>query len=183
MLGNLQSSVCARPDLLQSLGFLAFADPALNMPSENGRPRTTVDELSRRLRTEMTPIDNKFSYFLVFPVVEEDLRQYLHDPVAALPEAVTELLPAVGIVLASYLERGSTKASVSVVYEKPAESKLLFSAHVESRDSATLFFTVKEEQVSDYHYYLYSELASLLSYRLPQKALDTYHGLLREELS
>src|SRR5579864_510809 len=102
------------------------------MPSENGRPRSTVDEMSRRLRSEMTPLDNKFSYFLVFPVVEEDLRQYLHDPVAALPEAVTSLLPPVGIVLASYLERGSARANVSVVYEKPAEPRLLFSAHVES---------------------------------------------------
>jgi hypothetical protein len=169
--------------LLQSLGFLLFADPALNMPSDNGRPRTTVDEMSRRLRTEMTPLDHKFSYFLVFPVVEEDLRQYLHDPVAALPEAVIATLPPIGIVLASYLERGSSKGTVSVVYEKPPDARLLFSAHVENNEFATLFFTVKDEQVSDYHYYLYSEIASLLSHRLSQKALDTYHGLLREELS
>lgn len=153
------------------------------MPSENGRPRTTVDEMSRRLRSEMTPLDSKFSYFLVFPVNEEDLRQYLHDPVAALPEAVVELLPRVGIVLAPYLERGTPKSGASVVYEKPQEPRLLFSAHVEGEDFATLFFTVKEEQVSDYHYYLYSEVSSLLSPRLPQNAVDIYHGLLREELS
>ncbi len=153
------------------------------MPSENGRPRTTVDEMSRRLRTEMTPLDNKFSYFLVFPVVEEDVRQYLHDPVAALPEAVVALLPQVGIVLAPYLERGTPKGGISVVYEKPQEPRLLFSAHVEGGDFATLFFTIKEEQVSDYHYYLYSEISSLLSQRLPQNAVDIYHGLLREELS
>ena len=63
------------------------------MPSENGRPRTSVDELSRRLRSEMTPINNKFSYYLALPVAEEDLRQYLQDPVEALPAAVSELLP------------------------------------------------------------------------------------------
>jgi hypothetical protein len=153
------------------------------MPSENGRPRTTVDELSRRLRSEMTPIDNKFSYFLVFPVVDEDLRQYLHDPVAALPEAAAALLPKVGIVLAPYLERATAKANVSVAYEKPAEARLLFSSHVENGDLAMLFFTVKDEQVSDYHYHFYDELAALVSHRLPQKAQDTYYGLLREELS
>jgi hypothetical protein len=153
------------------------------MPSENGRPRTTVDELSRRLRPEMTPIDKKISYFLALPVAEEDLRQYLQDPVEALPEAVTALLPPLGIVLAPYLERGSVRTHVSVVYEKPTESKLLFSARVANGDFATLFFTVQDEQVSDYHYYLYDEIAALVSHRLPQKAQDTFYGLLREELS
>lgn len=153
------------------------------MPSENGRPRTTVDELSRRLRAEMTPINTKFSYFLVFPVAEEDLRQYLQDPVAALPEGVTALLPQVGIVLAPYLERAAARTSVSVVYEKPPEPRLLFSSHVENEEFAALFFTVKDEQVSDYHYYLYAEIAALLANRLPAKAQDQYATLLREELS
>jgi hypothetical protein len=153
------------------------------MPSENGRPRTTVDELSRRLRSQMTPLDNRFSYFLEFPVAEEDLRQYLHDPVAALPAEIAGLLPQVGIVLAPYLERGSARSSVSVVNEKPPEPRLLYSSRVESSDFATLFFTIKDEQVSDYHYYLYAELAALLAHRLPAKAQDSYASLLREELS
>jgi hypothetical protein len=131
----------------------------------------------------MTPIDNKFSYVLVFPVAEEDLRQYLHDPVAALPEAVIELLPQVGIVLAPYLERGAARTNASVVYEKPAEPRLLYSTHVETPDFATLFFTLKDEQVSDYHYYLYAEISALLAHRLPPSLQDKYAGLLREELA
>jgi hypothetical protein len=153
------------------------------MPSENGRPRTSVDELSRRLRSEMTPINEKFSYFLAFPVAEEDLRQYLHDPVEALPGVVLDLLPQVGIVLAPFLERGTTRTSVAMVHEKPPEPKLVFSTRVEAADFATLFFTIQDEQVSDYHYYFYDELAALISLRCPPKAQDAWHGLLREELS
>jgi len=153
------------------------------MPSENGRPRTTVDEFSRRLRSEMTPLTAKFSYFLAFPVAEEDLRQYLQDPIEALPAAISELLPNVGIVLAPYLERGSTRASVSMVYEKPPDPRLVFSARVESPDFATLFFTTKDEQVSDYHYCFYDELASLISARCPEKAQDMWHQLMRQELT
>jgi hypothetical protein len=153
------------------------------MPSENGRPRTSVDELSRRLRSEMTPINDKFSYYLATPVAEEDLRQYLQDPVEALPAAVSDLLPKIGIVLAPFLERGSIRASVAMVNEKPPEPKLVFSTHVESGDFAALFFTIQDEQVSDYHYYFYDELAALISNRCPAKAQDTWHGLLREELS
>jgi hypothetical protein len=131
----------------------------------------------------MTPIDTKFSYFLVLPVAEEDLHQYLQDHVAALPAAASVLLPKVGIVLAPFLERGSARTSVAVAYEKPAEPKLMFSTRVESADFATLFFTIQDEQVSDYHYYFYDEIAALLSTRWPSKVQETWHGLLREELS
>ncbi len=168
------------------------------MPSENGlvrtapvsvennpgpASRTKIDELSRRLRPEMTPVNNKISCFLMLPIAEEDLRPYLHDPVAALPPAACEILPRVGIVLAPYLERGSARTSAAVVNEKPAEAKLLYSAHVNGDDFATLFFTVKDEEVSDYHYYFFDEIAALISHRWPQKVQDVYHGLLREELS
>jgi len=153
------------------------------MPSENGRPRTTVDELSRRLRSEMTPINNQFFYFLAIPVAEEDLRQYLHDPIEALPPAVVDLLPKVGIVLAPYLERGSTKTNVAMIYEKPPDARLVFSTRVENQDFATLFFTLKDEQVSDYHYYLYDELAALISGRCPEDVQHAWHQLLREELN
>jgi hypothetical protein len=155
----------------------------LTMPSENGRVRTPVDELSRRLRSEMTPLNNKFSYFLAFPVAEEDLRQYLHDPVEALPAAVADLLPGVGIVLAPYLERGAPRTTVAMVNEKPPEAKLVFSTGVSAGDFTTLFFTVKDEQVSDYHYFLYDELAALLSRRWPESVEETWLRLLREELS
>jgi hypothetical protein len=131
----------------------------------------------------MTPINNKFSYFLAMPIAEEDLRQYLHDPVEALPPAVCDLLPPVGIVLAPFLDRGGPRTGAAVVYDKPAEPKLLFSTRVQTPDFATLFFTIKDEQVSDYHYYFYDELSSLLSFRCPPKTQDTWHGLLREELS
>src|SRR5579863_9849033 len=115
------------------------------MPSDNGRPRTSVDEFSRQLRSEMTPINNKFSYFLALPVADEDLRQYLHDPVEALPAAVSDILPGVGIVLAPYLERAAARTNVAMVYEKPPEPKLVFSTSVSTADFTTLFFTIKDE--------------------------------------
>ncbi|HWE49187.1 MAG TPA: hypothetical protein VG273_05340 [Bryobacteraceae bacterium] len=168
------------------------------MPSENGLVRTTpaqpannrskaersrIDELSRRLRSSMTPINEKISWSSMLPIAEEDLRQYIHDPVAALPPSACEILPRIGIVLVPYLERGAARSSAVVVNEKPAEAKLLFSAHVGGDDFAALFFTVKGEEVSDYHYYFYDEIAALLSQRWPQKVQEVYHGLLREELS
>jgi hypothetical protein len=96
---------------------------------------------------------------------------------------VADLLPGVGIVLAPYLERGAPRTTVAMVNEKPPEAKLVFSTGVSAGDFTTLFFTVKDEQVSDYHYFLYDELAALLSRRWPESVEETWLRLLREELS
>ncbi len=50
-------------------------------------------------------------------------------------------------------------------------------------DFTTLFFTIKDEQVSDYHYFLYDELAALISRRWPEETEEKWLGLVREELS
>ena len=143
----------------------------------------TIDELSRVLRPKMTAVTDKFGYVLEEPVPEEDLRQYLQDPIEALPPSVTALLPRIGIVLAPYLERTSPKGQVTIVKEKPADTRLRFSASVNGADAVTLFFTTHDEQVSDYHYYFYDELATLLATRWPEKAQMAYEAVLREELS
>lgn len=160
------------------------------MPSANGRPRRAADEsslttedLARRLRPGLVTLNPRFAWHPMLPLAEEDLRQYLNDPIAALPPAVRPLLPKIGIVLAPYLERSTPKGPVSVVTKKPAEARLVLSTQVVSGDFAMLFFTVKDEQVADYHYFLYDELAGLLSKSWPESVQEIWHRLLREELS
>ncbi len=131
----------------------------------------------------MTVVNPRFSYHLLFPVAEEDLRQYIQEPIAALPPVVNLLLPKIAIVLAPYLERAVPKGPVTVVTEKPVDAKLVFSARVSEKDTATLFFTVKDEQVADYHYFFYDELAALLVANWPAEVSEVWDRLLREELS
>ena len=71
------------------------------MPSENGHSReaharNTIEELARRLRSEMSPINKQFSWYPMTPVAEEDQHQYLQDPIESLPPAVRALLPRIG---------------------------------------------------------------------------------------
>jgi hypothetical protein len=168
------------------------------MPSKNGQPRVslarnihaanpnarhTIDELARQVRTQFVSINKQFLWHPLFAVAEEDLRQYLQDPIESLPPVATALLPKVGVVLAPYLEKGAGRIATAVVETKPPEAKLALSAHVESPDFVTLFFTVKGEQVADYHYFFYDEISALLSHRWPKKTADAWHSLLREELS
>ena len=44
------------------------------MPIETDRSKMTVDELVTRIRSEMVPLGTIFSYFLVMPIAEEDLK-------------------------------------------------------------------------------------------------------------
>ena len=152
------------------------------MPSENGRLRSTVDEIARSLRSQMTPINSRFSFFPIFPVGEEDLGEYVHDPIAALPSEISELLPPSGIVLAPYLERAVGRGYPSVVYEKPPESKLIFATRVDGDNFATFFFTVKDEQVSDYHYFLYEALSAVVAQRTSEQVSAEWMALIRSEI-
>ncbi len=140
-----------------------------------------IEEYARRVRAELKAIDRQFGWYAAIPLADEDQRPYLQDPIESLPPTIRALLPKVGIVLAPYLEKTTP---VTVTTTKPIEAKLALSARVEqTEDFAMLFFTVKDEQVADYHYFLYDELAGLVSHRWPKKVSDAWHSLLREELS
>jgi hypothetical protein len=161
------------------------------MPVQNGavappapnKSRSPVDELARSLRSQMTPLDSRFSYFLIHQVPEDEHKAYFDEPVGALPAAVRALLPSAGLVLAPYMEKAAGQSGPAVVYEKPSEAKLLLSHRVESPDFATLFFTAKDEQIADYHYFFFEQIAIILASRVPDAVETAWHRLLREELS
>src|SRR5262252_1514668 len=101
------------------------------------RSRLTVDELAARFRGEMIPLSNKFSYFTTLPIADEDLRQYLNDPISAISPAILDALPRIGIILAPYLEKGNGKGE-NVTFEKPLESRQVLSARAQSEGLAVL---------------------------------------------
>jgi hypothetical protein len=154
------------------------------MPStETDRSRLTVEDFSRRFRGEMVPLSNRFSYFTAMPVAEEDLKQYLEDPIAALPPDVSEMLPQIGILLVPYLEKGNGKEGDVVAYEKPQENRQMVASRHISEDGAMLVFAIKDEDVSDYHYCFYNAVASLVVRRWSPETQESFFRVLREELS
>lgn len=155
----------------------------LQKEAANGHSRDTIDELARRLRPEFIQVDKQFAWYPMIQVAEEDQHSYLKDPIESLPPAVRALLPKMGVVLAPYLEKGAGRKGASVTETKPPEAKLALSARVENPDFITIFFTIRGEQVADYHYFFYDEIASLISHRWPIKVCDLWHTLIRQELS
>ena len=131
----------------------------------------------------MVPLGSKFSYFTILPMAEEDLRQYLNEPLAALSPAVVAILPRVGILLAPYLEKGNGKSGDAVVFERPTESRQLVCSRRDLDGLTVLALGIKDIDVADYHYQLYSALAGLVADHVSPEIEERFHRTLREELS
>src|SRR5437588_7834460 len=78
------------------------------MPPQSDHSKLSVRQFAERFRAEMIPLSNTFSYFCAsVPMSEEDLKEYLEEPVAALPPAIASSLPKVSILLVPYLEKAN----------------------------------------------------------------------------
>ena len=153
------------------------------MSSEPAGSRMTVEDLAARFRGEMIPLTSKFSYFSTLPIAEDDLRQYLHDPIAALSPAILDGLPHMDVILAPYLEKGNGKSGDAVSFERSVEGRYVLSSRREQERSVVLALAVKDIEVADYHYQLYNALAALVADHWSQEVQERFHRIIREELS
>jgi hypothetical protein len=154
------------------------------MATQTDHAKITVEELLTRIRSEMIPLGKIFCYFLVTPIAEEDLKQYLDDPIGALPPEICAALPPVGIILAPYLEKGNGRSGDYIRFERPPEQRQMFVSRLLRRDMATLAFATKDEEMAEYHYCFYNAIAALVADN-PSEAepRERFNSLIREELA
>jgi hypothetical protein len=147
------------------------------------QPKSTVEELAARFRGEMIPVTTRFSYFSTLPIAEDDLKQYLNDPIAALPPAAIAALPPIGVILAPYIEKGNGKGGDSVSFEHPAEARQIPSSRLELSGMTILAMAVKDMEMADYHYQFYNAIAALLADTWSADVQESFFRTIREELS
>jgi hypothetical protein len=131
----------------------------------------------------MIPLSGKFSYFSVVPIAEEDLVQYLNDPIAAISPAIMDLLPKVGLILAPYLERANGKGADWITFERPTEARFLPCSRRNLGDMVVLALSIKDLEVADYHYQLYNALAAVVAEHWTPDVQERFFRAIREELS
>ncbi len=160
------------------------------MPSPTDLARLTVGQFAERFRQEMIPLSSRFAYFFVgLPLTEEEIKEYLEEPVAALPPAIVSTLPKISMVLVPYLERANGKERGHGAYEdvvsleKPAENRGIAATQLITSREAILLFGIKDRDVADYHYLLYRAISRLMGDRLSEEAQTQYYSLIREELN
>jgi hypothetical protein len=152
------------------------------MSNDAERSKLTVDELAAKFRRELVPLTNKFSYFSTVPLAEEDIRQYLRDPIAAISPGIAALLPEMGFLLAPYLERSNGKGDC-VTFERPPEQRYVPSSRRELEGLTIVALGIKEIEVADYHYRFYNALAGVVADHWPEGMQDRFYRTIREELS
>src|SRR5437870_2599897 len=110
--------------------------------------KLSVRQFAERFRPEMIPLSNTFSYFASTPLSEEDLKEYLEEPVAALPPSIISALPKISILLVPYLERangrdnGKARADAAeyISMDKPPEGRSSSSTQLQLADETVLAF-------------------------------------------
>jgi hypothetical protein len=142
-----------------------------------------VEVLVERFRGEMIPLTSKFSYFATLPIAEDDLRQFLNDPIAALSPMISAALPSIGVILVPYLEKANGKNGDSVTFERPSEARQVAMSRRQTADLTVLAFSVKDIEMADYHYLFYNALAVLVADRWPMDVQERFYRTIREELS
>lgn len=175
-------------------------EPVSASQAPSGGSRVSVGQFAERHRGEVIPLSNNFGYYCsATPVSEDVLKEYLEEPIAALPPTIAALLPRISIWLVPYLERSNERgakvkrrpsqtAGVElpadfVVQERPAEGQESWEAQVSLENETVLLFAFKEQDVAEYHYRLYRHLAGLVADGLPKQTQSVYRALIREELT
>ncbi len=173
-------------------------DPVAIIAGQSSPSRVSVGQFAERFRGEVIPLSNTFGYFCAsVPMSEEAVKEYLEEPIAALPPSLASILPRISILLVPYLERcaerGSglrrksrpslEKLSDFVVAERPAEGKQSWTSQIKYDNETVLVFALKEQDVAEYHYRLYRRLAGLIADSWSPEAASGYKAIVREELT
>lgn len=153
------------------------------MSAQGNLARLSVGQFAERFRNEMIPLSNTFSYFCAsVPLTEEDLKEYLREPIASLPPAIATVLPRISIILVPYLEREGQPATEYICTERPPEDALSWASQVHLGKEEVLVFALKDQEVAEYHYRFYRRIAGLMSERWSETAREQYYALLRDEV-
>lgn len=174
-------------------------EPNPAVPAQSSLSRVSVGQFAERFRGEVIPLSNTFSYFCAsVPMSEEVLKEYLEEPIAALPSLLATMLPRVSILLVPYLERSTERAAFKtsrkkrkslekgndfVVAERPADGQQSWASQVSFENETVLVFALKEQDVAEYHYRLYRRLAALVADNWSTEVSASYKALIRDELT
>jgi hypothetical protein len=169
------------------------------MPAQVDLSKLSVRQFAERFKSEMIPLSNTFSYFCAsVPLSEEDLKEYLEEPVAALPPGVAAALPKISILLVPYLERGngtgaqkssardSNRAKPAAEYvsiEKPLHGRISAATQLSLGAETVLAFALKDQEVAEYHYRFYHLLATVLGEQWTEAIETGYSRIMRDELN
>jgi hypothetical protein len=154
------------------------------MTAQPDSANLSVDQFAERYRREMIPLGKNFSYLSDLPLSEEDVREYLQEPIGAVPPTIYSLLPRISILLVPYLEKAGAREKMTerVTRERPSDSRVSWTSCFVGKGEAVLAFALKDQEMTDYHYHFFHSIASLVAAKWSPDAQREYSALIRQEL-
>jgi hypothetical protein len=164
-----------------------------------------LGDFAQRFYKDATAFGPVFSYYAAaVPLVADELRDFIDEPVAALPPRVLAGLGRVVVLLVPYLERPgeqpprprSPKRAAEklpefdprdslVAMDPPAPANLLPVAYLPpltAEEPHILAFSTQGVDSSDHHYNFFHAISLLVFLTQPDSVLAGYRNILREEL-
>jgi hypothetical protein len=147
------------------------------------RPVIPASVMASRIRPEMIPLNNLFSYFFSgASPTEEERREYLDEPVAALPPQVTALLPPTGLLFVPFLERSQGRKNGTDQISSVRPENPVSATRAAFDDGQVLLFAFEDRDVGEYHYRFFQAMAAVTAERMPAELEREYVSLIRNEL-
>lgn len=148
----------------------------------------TLEALAIELTPHLIRYNDQFCYvFAGVKLHEEDLKDFLEEPISALPPKALELIAPVQLFFVPYLEQTQAPANgkpavLRVATKRPPEGVYGFAAGFYRPPGHALFLAAQESNLNDYHYYFFRSIAAMVTERLPAVSQDAYINLLDAEI-
>jgi hypothetical protein len=164
-----------------------------------------LGEFAKRFQNDATPFGPVFSYYAAaVPFAADDLRDFVDEPITALPPRVLAGLGKAVVLFVPFLERPAAKTKPAgagkrhaeklpefnhrdslVAMDPPTVANRLPVAHIgpeKANEPHILAFSIQDIDSSDYHYNFFHAVALLVYLTQPDSVLGGYRTILREEL-
>jgi hypothetical protein len=165
-----------------------------------------LGDFAARFAPEATPFSSAFSYYAAaVPLPVEDLRDFIDEPISAIPPRIAANLGKIVVILVPFLEspiprppsprngkRAAAKPAPSfnpsdtlVAMDPPAPENRLPVAILhpaKTGEPQVLAFAVQDIDSSQYHHNFFQAISTLVFLAQPDPIAAGYRALLREEL-
>jgi hypothetical protein len=144
--------------------------------------RVPVEAFTGQCQRHLTPVTDQVSCFESLALDDDQRRQMLREPIEAIPRALLERLPPLRVVLVPYLERGAQGGTDTVCFAKPPAQRQVTYSVFDVREEIFLLFGVEEQDVTDFHYWLFHTLARLAASVMREEERNLFTTLVMDEL-
>ncbi len=142
-----------------------------------------VQDFASRLREEMIPLNQRISYFFVGATpTSEDMREFLEEPVAALPPVIAQLIQRADLLFVPFLEQISARKNATHLVSLVRPAKPVTHSRTSFPDRETFVAAFHDRDIGEYHYRFFQFIATLTADQKIELVEKDYTELVRQEL-